>query len=70
MLNVSGGTLTLSYTVSGRVRQPLTAEIRSDGRIEASDGVGTMEGRIGGGVLDVTIASAPCENYWHLTQVN
>lgn len=67
---VSGGTVTLSYSTPPRNRTPLTAEIQSDGRIEASDGVGTMEGQARDGRLEVTIASRMCEHRWTLTKVD
>ena len=70
VLEVRGGSITLSYQAGPRNRQPLTAEVGGDGRIQASDGVGMMEGTLAEGRLEVTIGSALCENRWTLTRVN
>lgn len=67
-LELSGGTITLSYSTPPRNRTPLTAQIQGDGRIEASDGVGSMEGQARDGQLEVTIASEMCEHRWTLTK--
>ncbi len=67
---VQGGQVTLSYSGGPRQRVPLTADIRPDGRFQASDGVGTMEGQVQDGRLEVTIASNLCEHRWTLTRVN
>lgn len=68
-LEVSGGAITLSYSTPPRNRTPLTAPIQADGRIEAGDGVGSMEGHARDGRLEVTIASGMCEHRWTLTKV-
>lgn len=68
-LEVSGGAITLSYSTPPRHRTPLTAPIQADGRIEAGDGVGSLEGHARDGRLEVTIASAMCEHRWTLTKV-
>ena len=69
-LEVSGDSLTLSYRLSPRQLVQLTAPIASDGSIKASDGAGTIEGSIGNGRLEVTVASRMCENHWILTKVS
>ena len=69
-MEVSGGSVTLSYNAAARQRVPLTAEIKSDGRIQTSDGVGSMEGQLADGRLEITIASRLCEHRWTLTRVN
>lgn len=69
-LELSGGTITLSYSTPPRNRTPLTARIGGDGRIEASDGVGSMDGQARDGRLEVTIASEMCEHRWTLTKVD
>ncbi len=69
VLEVQGGSIQLSYNSAPRQRVPLTAEIQSDGKIQASDGVGTMEGQLRDGRLEVTIASRLCEHRWTLTRV-
>jgi hypothetical protein len=70
VLEIQGGSITLSYQAGPRSRQPLTAEIGSDGRIEASDGVGVIQGTLTDGRLEVSVGSALCENRWTLTRVN
>lgn len=70
VLEVSNGTVSLSYSAAARQRVSLTATIDGSGHIEASDGVGTMEGQIADGRLEVTIASRQCEHRWTLTRVN
>ena len=70
VLEVSGSTVSLSYSVPPRQRVSLTAQIASDGRIQASDGVGTMEGQASDGRLEITVASQQCEHRWTLTRVN
>jgi hypothetical protein len=65
---VTGGVVTLSYSAGGRRRVPLTASIEPDGTFQASDGDGRLEGRIGGGTLEATIASSQCEHRWTLRQ--
>jgi hypothetical protein len=66
---VQGGVVTLSYSAGGRARAPLTAPIGSDGRIQATDGVGTLEGALNNGSIEVTIASKQCEHRWTLRKV-
>ena len=68
-LEVSGGAITLSYSTPPRNRTPLTAAVQGDGRIEAGDGVGSLEGHVRDGRLEVTIASEMCEHRWTLTKV-
>ena len=70
VLEIQGGRLTLAYQSAARSRVPLTAEIKADGTIQAGDGVGTMEGQLRDGRLEVTIASRLCENRWTLDRVN
>lgn len=70
VLEVSGGAITLSYSGdTERSRVPLTAPIGADGRIQASDGIGAMEGELRDGQLGVTISSRSCEHRWTLTKV-
>ena len=67
---LQNGQVTLSYNAGPRQRVPLTADIGSDGKFQASDGVGTMEGQLQDGRLEVGIASRFCEHRWTLTRVN
>ena len=67
---VQNGQVTLSYNAGPRQRVPLTADIGPDGRFQASDGAGTMEGQLRDGRLEVSIASQYCEHRWTLTRVN
>jgi len=70
VLEISGGAITLSYSGDAqRSRVPLTAPIGDDGRIQASDGIGAMEGQLRDGQLGVTISSRNCEHRWTLTKV-
>ena len=66
---LDNGTVTLSYSAGGRRRVPLSAQVQSDGRIQASDGQGTIEGQLSGGLLEITISSQQCEHRWTLHQV-
>ena len=70
VLDVSGGTISLSYSVAPRQRVSLTAQAASDGRIQASDGEGTIDGQVANGRLEITIASRQCEHRWTLTRVD
>ena len=66
---LQNGTVTLAYSAGGRARVPLTAQVQSNGRIETSDGVGTLDGQISNGNLEVTIASQQCEHRWTMRLV-
>jgi len=70
MLEVSGGSVSLSYSAAPRQRVSLRARIEADGRIQASDGEGTMEGQAANGRLEITVASRQCEHRWTLTRVD
>lgn len=61
---VQNGTITLSYQAEGRRRVPLTATVQPDGNFDTSDGEGRLQGRLGNGVLEMTIASRFCEHRW------
>ena len=70
VLEVSNGSITLSYSGdSPRSRIPLTASIAPDGRIQASDGIGAMDGQLSDGQLGITISSRACEHRWTLYKV-
>lgn len=70
VLEVTGGSITLSYSGDAqRSRIPLTAPIAPDGRIQASDGNGAMDGQLSDGQLGITISSRACEHRWTLTKV-
>ena len=70
VLEISGSNISLSYSVAPRQRVSLTAQVASDGRIQASDGEGTMDGQVGNGRLEITVASRQCEHRWTLTRVD
>jgi hypothetical protein len=70
VLEVYRGTVSLSYSAAPRQRVSLTAQVGPDGRIQASDGEGTMEGQLAQGRLEVTVASRQCEHRWTLTKVD
>ena len=71
VLQVSGGAVTLSYSGdTARSRIPLTAPITGDGRVQASDGIGAIDGQLQDGQLGVTVSSRTCEHRWTLTKVN
>jgi hypothetical protein len=69
VLEVARGTVSLSYSSGPRQRVSLTAQVAPDGRIQASDGEGTLEGQVANGRLDVTVASRQCEHRWSLARV-
>ena len=72
---LENGVVTLAYStvpLSSRARPervPLTAPVQNNGRIQASDGVGTIDGQLNDGLLEVTIASQECEHRWTLHKV-
>lgn len=72
---LENGAVTLAYStvpLSSRSRPervPLTAPVRSDGRIQASDGVGTIDGQLNDGLLEITVSSQECEHRWTLHKV-
>ncbi len=70
VLEISGSTISLSYNVAPRQRVSLTAQVASDGRIQASDGEGTMDGQVANGRLEITVASRQCEHRWTLVRVD
>ncbi len=70
VLQIAGGSLSLAYTMAPRQRETLTTTIQGDGGIHANDGVGTMEGQLRDGLLEVTIASRWCEHRWTLNHIN
>jgi hypothetical protein len=70
VLEVSGSTVSLSYSAAPRQRVSLIAQIGPDGRIQASDGEGTMEGQLVNGRLEITVASRQCEHRWTLNRVD
>ncbi len=69
LLQVSNGRIELSYNAGPRQRQVLATTVEGDGTIRASDGVGSVEGRVADGRLDLTIASATCEHHWSMVHV-
>jgi hypothetical protein len=70
VLQVTGNAITLPYTIRPRQLGELTAEIQPNGVFQASDGLGTLDGTLRGGQLEITISSAMCENHWSLTRVD
>lgn len=66
---LNSGTVTLSYSAGGRRRVPLSAQVQSDGHLQASDGEGTLDGQLSNGTLEITISSRQCEHRWTLRQV-
>ncbi len=70
ILDIYRGVVSLTYSAVPRQRVPLIAQIGPDGRIQASDGEGTMEGQLAKGRLEVTVASRQCEHHWSLTRMD
>ena len=66
---VVNGAVSLAYSGGGRARVTLTADIQSNGNIRASDGVGTMDGQLTDGLLEITITSQQCEHRWTMHKV-
>ena len=69
VLEVYRGNISLSYSAAPRQRVSLTAQVTPDGRIQASDGEGSIEGQLADGRLEITVASRLCEHRWTLTRV-
>ena len=68
------GAVELAYSTPVRTgarpdRVQLSAPIQQDGTVKASDGVGTIDGQLRNGLLEITIASATCEHRWTLRKV-
>ena len=70
VLQVRGATVTMSYMMAPRQLGQLTADIQPNGSIQASDGLGTLDGTLRDGQLELTITSPMCENHWSLTRVD
>lgn len=74
--DVESGKVTVAYSGDRRTprstpaRVPLSADIQSDGKLQASDGTGTLDGQLAGDTLEFTISSALCEHRWTLRHVN
>ena len=66
---VVNGAVSLAYSSGGRARVTLTADIQPNGDIRASDGVGTLDGHLRDGLLEITITSQQCEHYWNMRKV-
>lgn len=66
---LNNGTVTLAYSAGGRRRVPLSAQVQGDGRIQASDGEGVLDGQLANGLLEITISSRQCEHRWTMRQV-
>lgn len=69
------GEVTLAYTAppmrrARPERVPLTAVVQPDGRLQASDGVGTLDGTLRTGLLEITVASQLCEQHWTMRRVS
>jgi len=69
VLEVTGNAITLPYTIAPRQLGSLTADIQPDGLLQASDGLGSLDGTLRGGELQMTISSPMCENHWTLTRI-
>lgn len=73
--DLENGTVTLAYSGnrstarSTPARVQLSATVQSDGRLQGSDGVGTIDGQLRDGTLEFTISSAACEHFWSLRHV-
>ena len=70
VLEVYGSNISLSYSAAPRQRVSLTAQVAPDGRIQASDGEGSLEGQLANGRLEITVASRLCEHRWTLTRMD
>ena len=66
---LQNGTVTLAYSGGGRRRVPLSGQVQPDGRVQASDGEGTLDGQLVDGRLEITIASLQCEHRWTMRQI-
>ena len=68
------GVVELAYSTPVRSgarpdRVQLSAPVQQDGNIQASDGVGAINGQLRDGLLEITIASATCEHRWTMHKV-
>ncbi len=75
LFDVTGGAVTLAYLAPAPrgyrpERVSLTAVVQADGRLQASDGVGTIDGTLRSGLLEITVASQLCEHRWTLRRVS
>ncbi len=68
VVTIEGNTLSLTYR-GPTVSYALTAVVSNDGAIHGSDGRGTIEGRISGQHLDLTVSSEYCEVRYALERV-
>jgi hypothetical protein len=66
---VVNGAVSLAYSAGGRARVTLTGDIQPNGTIRASDGVGTLDGQLTDGRLEITITSPQCEHHWTMQKV-
>ena len=66
---VANGAVSLAYSAGGRARVTLTADIQPNGKISGSDGVGTLDGQLTDGLLEITITSPQCEHHWSMNKV-
>ncbi len=74
-LEIERGEVTFAYIAQPMrgarpERVPLTAVVQPDGRLQASDGVGTLDGTLRNGLLEITVASQLCEQHWTLRRVS
>jgi len=70
VLEITGNAITMSYMMAPRELGALTADVQPDGVVRASDGLGSLEGTVRGGEMQVTVSSPMCENHWTLTRVD
>lgn len=66
---VRDGVVPMSYVPAPRQVVQLDAKVESDGRIHAEDGVGTVDGTLRDGKLEITVISPMCEHRWFLNRV-
>lgn len=69
VLQVQGRAIALSYVIRPRELGQLTADVQPDGLIQASDGLGQLDGTLRDGRLELTVSSPICELHWSLTRV-
>lgn len=68
VVTITGNTLSLTYR-GPSVSYALTAVVSGDGSVHGSDGRGSIEGRISGQHLDLTVSSEYCEVRYALERI-
>ena len=66
---VRAGVVPMSYVPAPRQVVQLDATVQADGKVHAEDGVGTVDGTLRDGKLEMSVITPLCEHRWFLTKV-